>query len=42
MTTDDPFEQFDRLIEKGDLIAVRELMASGVDADIRIGLGGRR
>jgi len=35
MTTDDTFEQLHRLIKKGNLIAVRELIASGVDADIR-------
>jgi ankyrin repeat protein len=35
MPTDDTFEQFHRLIKKGDLIAVRELIASGVGADLR-------
>lgn len=35
MPTEDTFEQFHRLIKKGDVIAVRELIASGVEADLR-------
>ena len=35
MPTEDTFEQFHRLIKKCDVIAVREFIASGVDADLR-------
>jgi len=35
MSTDDTFEQFHQLIKKGDVIAVREFIASGVSVDSR-------
>ena len=35
LTADKTFEQLHRLIKKGDLIAVRDLLASGVDANLR-------
>jgi uncharacterized protein len=35
MPTDDIFDQFHRLIKKGDIIAVRDFIASGVDANLR-------
>ena len=35
MPADDTFEHFHRLIKKGDVIAVRECIASGVSADLR-------
>ena len=35
MNANDTFEHLHRLIKKGDVIAVRELLASGVDANLR-------
>jgi ankyrin repeat protein len=39
MPTDDTFDRLHRLIKKGDVIAVREFIASGVSVDLRNRLG---
>jgi ankyrin repeat protein len=35
MVTDGAFNQFHRLIKKGDVIAIRNLLSSGLDVDLR-------
>lgn len=35
MPTDDTFDRFHRMIKKGDVIAMREFIASGVSVDLR-------